>query len=949
MTVDSNEILLRLGAGESIADICAATGWYREEFDIWWRGECRRRVPSAQGVVQVAGLGGAVQIGRDRWGIAHVEAGDDADLFLGFGYATAQDRLFQLDYLRRKARGRLAEILGPPGVESDRLYRTLGLAQIADIEWEHLPYRTRELLAAYAAGINAVIDASLDRPPIEFDLLDYRPEPWSPIDCLAIAGEFRWYLTGRFPVIVIPELVKRAVGDGPLYHAFLRGEADDESILPPGSYQAGHATRGASESGGGDDGHGSNNWVLAGSRTTTGQPLLASDPHVPFGAVSIWHEVHLNGGGFHVAGVAYAGMPGVMIGRTEHVAWGITNNICSLRDLYQEKTNPEHPRCFLFDGRWEPAHERQETIDVKGAEPETLTVRCSRNGPIVDDVLPPAARGTGPVSLRWLGAEPCGWLTALIGMNQARTVDEFRSATRPWCVPTFNLVVADADGHIGHQCVGRIPIRRVAERGYRPGWDPAHQWQGVLPFEEMPHQVDPPRGFVVTANNRLAPDDFPYPLSGTWSSGHRARRIRECLEAQPQWSAEDCRHLQQDVRSGRAATCVPLLIALLAGDDDPAVRQAIACLEAWDFRLETDRPAGSLFNLFFVHWTRSVMAERLPGATADFTATNAGGLATALLAADGIGWFTRQDRRAAARRAACRVRGAGGAARAGPRRLAMGPAAHAGATALSFRSRRSRPTARPQRGAGSRQRHHRLQQHARRPLPGVARRELSHGGRPGRSAPGAMGSRCGRDIGPSRQPALRRSDRDLECGRLSLPPADGAGPGRDSRDAHANGRSELTLGRVFMTASLFLRIAAVVTLLYFAGHTAGMPWTPFTDPEAVPVVEAMKNKSFEESGFKGTYWDFYFGFGVIISAFLLVEAVVLWQLGSLAKTDAVRVRPIVAPFLVAYIVNAALAWKYFFAVPAVMAAVIALCLAIALVLAGRTRASPTSWSIGTGR
>jgi penicillin amidase len=645
-------MLARLGAGEPIDAVCAAAGWYREEFDIWWRAECHRRVPPREGVLLAHGLRGTVRIGRDRWGIPHVEANDDADLFFGFGYATAQDRLFQLDYLRRKARGRLAEVLGPAGVESDVLYRTLGLAQIADAEWEHLPPRTRDLLAAYTAGVNAVIDASADLPPIEFDLLDYRPEPWVPADSLAIAGEFRWYLTGRFPVIVIPELVKRTLGDGPLYRAFLVGEEDGESILPPGSYPAargaGPAGETASDAG---EGHGSNNWVLAGTRTTTGQPIVANDPHVPFGAVSIWHEVHLRGGSFHVAGVAYAGMPGLIIGRTEQVAWGITNNICSLRDLYQEKTDPAHPGCFLFDGTWEPAREREEVIEVLGAEPVVKTIRSSRNGPIVDEVLPAAARRTGPVSLRWLGAEPCGWVTALIGMNKARTADEFREATRPWCVPTFNLVFADTAGHIGHQCVGRIPIRTVAERGYRPGCDPAHQWQGVIPFEAMPQLADPPQGFVVTANNRLAPDDFPYPLSGVWSSGHRARRIRELLEARPQWSEEDCRGLQQDVRSGRAAACVPHLVALLATDTDPAVRAAVQHLADWDCRFETDRVGASLFSVFFGHWCRVVMAERLPADAAGFAAANAGGLATALLAGDDLGWFTHGDRHAAARAA----------------------------------------------------------------------------------------------------------------------------------------------------------------------------------------------------------------------------------------------------------------------------------------------------------
>jgi penicillin amidase len=652
MNLNSNDLLTRLGAGGSIAAVCAAAGWDRPRFDAWWREECRRRVPPASGIVHARGLRSRVSIGRDGWGVPCVAADTDADLFFGFGYATAQDRLFQLDYLRRKARGRLAEVLGTEAVESDLLYRTLDLAGIAEAEWRSLPADTRDLTAAYAAGVNASIDRSANAPPIEFDLLDYRPEPWSPADCLAIAGEFRWYLTGRFPVIVLPELVKRALGDGPLCQAFLQGEEDGESILPPGSYPA--------KGGGGlvgettsdrDDGHGSNNWVLAASRTTTGRPIVASDPHVPFGAVSIWNEVRLRGGSFHVAGVAYTGMPAVMIGRTECVAWGITNNICSVRDLYQEKTDPAHPGCFLHGDRWEPARERQEVIRVRESGPVVRTVRASRNGPIVDDVLPLPARDTGPVSLCWLGAEPCGWLTALIGMNRARSAEEFREATRPWRVPTFNLVFADADGHTGHQCVGRIPVRCVAERGYRPGWDPRHWWDGLIPFDAMPRQADPARGFVVTANNRLAPPDFPWPLSGTWSSGHRARRIREEIEARPLWSPEDCRRLQLDVRSGRAAACVPPLLAHLQGETDPRLRRAAEVLGDWDYCVAARSVAAAIFNVFFAHWCRTVTAERLPRDVAEFAAASAGGLAASLLVSDPNDWFGPQRRAEAVRTA----------------------------------------------------------------------------------------------------------------------------------------------------------------------------------------------------------------------------------------------------------------------------------------------------------
>jgi penicillin amidase len=649
MALTTRQMLRRLGAGEPIAAVCAAAGIARPAFDAWWREETAARAPALGGPRRLPG-GMPAEIQRDAFSVPHVYAESDEALFFGFGYAMAQDRLFQLDWLRRKASGTLAEVLGRDGLEADTIARTVGLSRIAEAEWTALPAQARALVDAFTAGINALIAESADRPPIEFDLLDYRPLPWLPVDSLAIAAEFAYYLTVRFPVIAIPELAKRALGDGPLYAAFLQGEADDESILPPGAYPAGRAGTDPIGHAVGDpeEGRGSNNWVLAGSRTTTGQPLVASDPHIAFGAVSCWYEVHLSGGAFNVVGTAYAGVPAVIFGRTERVAWGVTNNICSQRDLYQERTDPGHPGSFLYDGRWEPARETVEEIRVRGATPVRRLIRASRNGPIVDDLLPAPARDTGPVALRWLGATGSGWLPALLGMNRARSTEELRGAVRGWRVPTWSLVFADQDGHIGYQAVGGIPVRQVRERGYRPGWDPRHQWDGLVPFDGMPRWADPPRGFVATANNRPAPDDFPYPLAGTWSSGYRARRIRQMIEATPRLGRDDVARMQQDALSLRAVDAVPRLLASLAAIPEAAadrwVRDAVAELEAWDCRVEVDRVGAALFEAFFPKWCRVVADERFPPDQAELVAGAIAGLATDLLAGDAVGWFHRTRR-----------------------------------------------------------------------------------------------------------------------------------------------------------------------------------------------------------------------------------------------------------------------------------------------------------------
>lgn len=666
MKLSAKEILRRLGAGESIGSVCALAGMARAEFDAWWKNESSARLPATSGSVG-AGVQRPVQILRNEWGMPTILAGNDADLFFAFGYAMAQDRLWQLDYLRRRGSGRLAEIFGAGGkeldllarvigindiFELDLLARTVGLRRIAEAEWQRLPQETQRLVESFSAGVNALMKDCGGKLPVEFDLLDYRPEPWSPIDCLTIESEFRWYLTGRFPVIVVPELVKRRLddrlGDGPLYGAFLQGEYDDESILPPGSY-AGVAS-GAEPVGtavGEPDGTGSNNWVLAGSYTATGKPLVASDPHVPFDAVSWWYEVYLCGGSFNVAGMAYAGMPAVMFGRNAHVAWGCTNNICSQRDLYQEKTDPEHPNCFLHLGRWVPAREITEVIGVKGSAPVRKTIRFSPNGPIVDEVLPPAARQSGPVSLKWLGAYQGGWLTALQAMDRARSAAEFREAMRPWHVPTFCVVYADVGGHIGYQATGRIPIRHVPERGFRRGWDAQQQWDALIPFEAMPHWEDPERGWIITANNRIAGNDYPYPLSGTWSDGNRAIRIRQRIEAKKALSREENASIHQECQSARARRCLPGLLKVLQTSSNPRHLEAAAVLAGWDGSMEVDRAGASIYSVFFSQWTKAVVKERFDGDAVGLVAGGAAGLAVSLLTEDKAGWFAA-GRRAAA-------------------------------------------------------------------------------------------------------------------------------------------------------------------------------------------------------------------------------------------------------------------------------------------------------------
>ena len=654
-------LLRRLGSGEPVSAICDTAGWTRSEFNERWKRETEWRAGCPTGSLPTS-VSSTVEILRDRRGIPHIFADRAADLWFGFGLAMAQDRLFQLDYLRRKGHGRLSEVLGQTGIASDLTARTVGLNRLAREEWTRLPPETRQLLQSFSSGVSEWINQCRDRLPIEFALLGYAPEPWNPVDCLAIETEVRWYLTGRFPVIVMPELARRVLGDTELYREFLLGEDDEEAIIPPEAYRSlltpghdawsdlPHRTReDVGQALGQSEPTGSNNWVVAGRHCRSGAPMVAGDPHIAFEAVSCWYEAHLCGDGFNVAGMSYVGMPAIMSGRNDRIAFAITNNICSQRDLYQEKTDPAHPGAFLYDGQWEPARTLVETIPVQGSPPVTRTIRFSRNGPIVDEILPPPGNQTGPVSLKWLGAFHGGWLTALLAIDRAKSVAEFRDAVRPWHVPTFNMAVADVAGQIGLQTTGRIPLRQIACRGYRPGWDPQHQWLGLLPFEFMPHATNPQRGWLISANNRLAANDYPWPLYGTWSGGQRALRIRQMIETrldqmrpsndQPGFGWEDFRNMHHDTVSLRAVACLPSLLSALEEDRDPQVQSAIGHLRGWDGRIETELVAPTLFNVFFSRWASTVAHARFSGATAELLTRLSDGIASRLLSGDPHGWF----------------------------------------------------------------------------------------------------------------------------------------------------------------------------------------------------------------------------------------------------------------------------------------------------------------------
>ena len=606
------------------------------------------------GKVVTAGVQQPVEIWRDQRGVPHIRAATTPDLFFAHGYVQAQDRLWQLDYLRRQATGRLSEIFGVSRLAEDRIAHTLRIPTIAQSIYETSSSESRSALEAFARGVNAFTAEAMAQEsalPIEFDLLDYQPEPWSPVDSLAIFRRWHWYLTGRLNVISTPESVRAGIGDGHRYQAFFAPDGPVRYIVPEGNYDPeprwpDKPQDPLTESFWGQTlGEGSNNWAVASALSADGNALLASDPHVYYTVPADWYEVHLSAPGFECVGTTYPGQPGVLFGRGAGISWGITNNICMQRDLYVVESTDE---VIVAD----PVE-----IRIKGQDPYIQVDRSVGDRPIVDHLVPEAAlphnlqpdRYTEPTSLAldWVGFRPSDETKSMLDFATARTVDDGRAALRTWGCPTFNLVFADTAGDIAYQTSGFLPLRGREMRGYRSLHEPADEWIGFIPFEGLPSLVRPDRGWVVSANNPTAPPDFPYPLFGTWAPEDRAGRAEDLIQSTNQHSIAGFEHFQNDVFSGRAQRGMAGLLDAMTEVNDATIRSALARFNGWDFRLTIESVPASLYYVFFWRWHQTVIARQFSAPFIPLVRDAGWGLSSDLLHRNIADWFTDEDERVA--------------------------------------------------------------------------------------------------------------------------------------------------------------------------------------------------------------------------------------------------------------------------------------------------------------
>lgn len=610
---------------------------------------------------ELNGLQDEVHVYRDEYGVPQIYAQNQDDLFFAQGYVHAQDRFWQMEFWRHVGAGRISEIAGESTVETDMFIRTLGWNRMAA---EHLAYLEEnnpelvQILEAYSAGINAYILQNEGQLSINQTILGlvnepWEIEPWTPYNTLTWAVVMSYDLDGNWEDELDRADLIKAIGQAKT-ETLLPGYPYDQrpvtvptdtlanldnithspchpltpppphplTLSPPhplahspcqvdwqrinthiiGEVPANGFAFGAAEF------VGSNNWVVSGDHTATGLPLLANDPHLGIQMPSIWYEIGLHAPGWEVAGFSFAGAPGVIIGHNAHIAWGVTTANPDVQDLYIEKVNPNDPTQYEFMGEWQDMEMIEEVIKVNGGEDVVLPVRLTRHGPIINEVVD----GQSDVlALRWTAQEAVRIFQAVAGLNQAQDYESFREATRYWDIAAQNLIYADVEGNIAYQLPGLVPIRNDGNGQIPvPGWTGEYEWEGWIPFEEMPALFNPEQGYIATGNNAVVDPDYPYLVAVDYSDGDRAQRIVSLLEekiAAGEITADDFATIQSDSYSLMAESYVPLFEGL--SSNDPQVQAAVERLRGWDLQERRDSVPAALFEIFYMQLVRNVLAD----------------------------------------------------------------------------------------------------------------------------------------------------------------------------------------------------------------------------------------------------------------------------------------------------------------------------------------------------
>lgn len=626
--------------------------------------------PQIDGEIKLEGLNGPVDIYRDKMGIPHIYASTPHDLFFAQGYVHAQDRFWQMDAWRHIGSGTLSEMFGKGQVETDTFLRSLGWRQTAEQEYAELAPEPKAIIDSYTAGVNTYLkDHDTTALSLEYAVLGllspaYEIEPWTPVNSVTWGKAMAWDLRGNMSdeierAVLLKTLTAEQVAE--LYPAYPQDHpvivkrigGDVSKVESPISQVAIDPRlstldfRGLSGKlalvdqalGPVTNGFGSNSWAVSGARTATGMPLLANDPHLGIQMPSIWYQAHLECKPkteecpYNVAGFTFAGVPGVIIGHNDKIAWGVTNLGPDVMDLYVERVNPDNPNQYEVNGEWVDFETRTERIQVVGGEPIDVTVRLTRHGPVISESFGPLKNENTDnipdfvpfkeragielperyvIALKWTALSPSTPFEAIWGFNRAQNWEDFREAAKSFHVPAQNLLYADVEGNIGYQMPGDIPMRANGDGSLPvPGWTDEYEWTGFIPFEELPYTFNPPEGYIVTANNRCQPWDDPHFITRDWDYGFRAQRIVDMIEKAPgKIDIAYIQSMQGDSFDANGPTYVPLLLQLDELSDVETKAQSL--LENWDYQDRADSAAAAVFNAFWRHLLQNTFDDDMP-------------------------------------------------------------------------------------------------------------------------------------------------------------------------------------------------------------------------------------------------------------------------------------------------------------------------------------------------
>lgn len=574
----------------------------------------QRFVPACDGRLYLSALQDAVTIQRDEWGIPSIHAHNRHDLFVGQGFVHAQDRLWQMELNRRAAQGTLSAVFGRTTLDTDRLSRALGFARLAQGTWQQMKRPSRDDVQAYSDGINAYLQSGQPLP-VEFQLLRHQPEPWQPLDTIAFARLQMWALTEGASGELITAQLRQKLGEAQARELLPAYPAESPVTLPDGievnalretavlpTFLGKYTTNGA--------GRGSNGWVIAAERSTTGHAILCNDMHLPLATPSLWHLQHLRSDdGFHVAGFTQPGLPYVLIGHNSHIAWGATLSFIDCEDFFVERFHPDEPTLYEFAGEWREAAVYTERIAVRGQADHVEDFLSTHHGPIIPHFQlgenEHQALALASTSLRPdLEADGFGML------NQAKSWEEFSTAVAHIPSPSLNLLYADIYDNIGYRVSGIVPIRAQGDGlAPVPGWTGSHEWIATIPTAEMPHVLNPQQGYIVSANHRIADEAYPYYLGRVWRNGYRAQRIEQLINSQPKLSPADCQRFQQDVYS-IPGHCLAQRLKTWQPTSE-AAQISWQWLTDWDGWLGTDSIGGTIYEVLLMELAEATLAAHL--------------------------------------------------------------------------------------------------------------------------------------------------------------------------------------------------------------------------------------------------------------------------------------------------------------------------------------------------